>query len=71
METLLDWIAGHPHWAGAAVFLVAFSESLAIVGLVMPGAFLMFGIGALVALGHLEFLPTMAWAVAGAILGEH
>ena len=70
METLLDWIAGHPHWAGAAVFLVAFSESLAIVGLVMPGAFLMFGIGALVALGHLEFLPTMAWAVAGAILGD-
>ncbi len=70
MEALLDWIAAHPHWAGGAVFLVAFTESLAVVGLVMPGAFLMFGIGALVALGHLAFLPTMAWAVAGAILGD-
>ncbi len=70
MEALLDWIATHPTWAGLAVFLVAFSESLAIVGLIMPGAFLMFGIGALIALGHLEFLPTMAWAVTGAILGD-
>ena len=70
MEALLDWIAAHPHWAGGAVFLVAFSESLAIVGLVMPGAFLMFGIGALIGLGHLDFLPTAAWAIAGAILGD-
>ena len=70
MEALLDWIAAHPHWAGGAVFLVAFSESLAIVGLVMPGAFLMFGIGALIGLGHLAFLPTAAWAIAGAILGD-
>jgi undecaprenyl-diphosphatase len=70
VEALLDWIATHPHWAGGAVFLVAFTESLAIVGLFMPGAFLMFGIGALIALGHLAFLPTMAWAVAGALLGD-
>jgi len=70
METLLEWIATHPHWAGLAVFLVAFTESLAIVGLFMPGAFLMFGIGALIALDHLAFLPIMAWAVVGAILGD-
>ena len=67
---LLDWIAAHPHASGAVVFLIAFSESLAIVGLFMPGAVLMFGLGALIALGHLAFLPTVAWAVAGAICGD-
>ncbi|HEY5789399.1 MAG TPA: bifunctional DedA family/phosphatase PAP2 family protein, partial [Gammaproteobacteria bacterium] len=70
MDALLAWITAHPHWAGLAVWLVAFSESLAIVGLFMPGALLLFGIGTLVGLGHLELWPTLAWAFAGAVLGD-
>lgn len=67
---ILDWLAAHPGWAGALVFAVAFGESLAIVGLIVPGAILMFGFGALIATGHLEFWPTMVWAAAGAIGGD-
>lgn len=70
IQTLLDWVAAHPTWAGTIVFLIAFSESLAAVGLLMPGAVLMFGIGALIALGSLEFWSTLAWAIAGAIAGD-
>ena len=70
LTPLLDWLAIHPHWAGLAVFLIALAESLALVGLFMPGALLMFGIGALVATGTLALWPTLAWAAAGAVLGD-
>jgi len=70
LQPLLEWINLHPGWAAAFVFLVAFSESLAIVGLFMPGAMLMFGVGTLVALGNIEFWPTFWLAVAGAIAGD-
>ncbi len=67
---LLAWIENHPTWAGILVFLIAFSESLAVVGLFMPGAAMMFGIGALVGSGSLALWPTLAWAAAGAIAGD-
>lgn len=70
LQPLLNWINLHPGWAGVFVFLVAFSESLAIVGLFMPGVVLMFGVGTLVALGSIEFWPTFWLAVAGAIAGD-
>ncbi|WP_303906607.1 bifunctional DedA family/phosphatase PAP2 family protein [Thiohalomonas denitrificans] len=67
---LLAWIETHSTWAGVLVFLIAFSESLAVVGLFLPGAMLMFGIGALVGSGSLEFWPTLALAATGAIAGD-
>ncbi len=70
LQPLFDWISQHPGWAGLAVFLIAFSESLAIVGLFMPGVVLMFGIGTLVATGMMGFWPTFWLAVAGAIAGD-
>ncbi len=70
LTPLLDWIAAHPAWAGAVVFAVAFAESLALVGLFMPGALLMFAIGALVGTGTLALWPTLAFAAAGAIAGD-
>jgi undecaprenyl-diphosphatase len=70
IQPLLDWISLHPTWAGITVCLVALTESLAIVGLFMPGVILMFGIGTLIATGNLEFWPTLWWAVAGAIAGD-
>jgi undecaprenyl-diphosphatase len=53
--SLLDWVGAHAIWAGPVIFLVALLESLALVGLVVPGAFLMFGFGALIGSGRLEF----------------
>ncbi|KVW97864.1 bifunctional DedA family/phosphatase PAP2 family protein [Thiobacillus denitrificans] len=69
-NTLIAWIARHPEWAYATVFLAAFSESLAVVGLFIPGALVMFGAGAVVAVGSLELWVTLVWAVAGAIAGD-
>lgn len=70
LQPLLDWIAGHQTWAGIVVFLIAFTESLAIVGLFIPGAILMLAVGALIGTGTLPFWTTFWWAVAGAVAGD-
>jgi len=66
----LAWLAQHPYWAASLIFFVALAESLAVVGLAVPGAALMIAAGALVALGALAFWPTLLLAVAGAIVGD-
>jgi undecaprenyl-diphosphatase len=70
LQPLLDWVAQNPNWAGAAVFLVSFSESMAIVGLLIPGVAMMFVAGALIAADALDFWPIFAWAVTGAVAGD-
>ncbi len=70
LQALLGWIAGHPQTAGLIIGAIAFTESLVIVGLVMPGAVLLFGAGALLATGALEPIPTLLWASAGALAGD-
>ena len=70
IQSTLNWIAANPGWMGLVVFLTSLAESLAIVGLFVPGAMLMFGFGALIGLGHLPFWPVFGWAVAGAVVGD-
>ncbi len=70
LAPLLSWIGAHPQWAGGLLFFVAFAESLAVVGLFVPGAMLMFGAGALIATGHLDFWWAAGWAALGAIAGD-
>ncbi len=64
------WVAQHPHWTGAGVALVALLESLALVGMLVPGVALMFAAGALIGFGVLPFWPICGWAVAGAVVGD-
>ncbi|MCU7906595.1 MAG: VTT domain-containing protein [Candidatus Thiodiazotropha sp. (ex Epidulcina cf. delphinae)] len=68
--SLAAWIGQHAFWAGLVVFLVAFSESVALFGLLVPGVVMMFGFGALIATGILNFWPVFWWAVAGAVAGD-
>ncbi len=70
IETISHWTAAHPGWAGWLVFAIALGESLAVVGLFVPGAVLMFVVGALVGGGMMELWPTLAWAAAGAVAGD-
>jgi membrane protein DedA with SNARE-associated domain/membrane-associated phospholipid phosphatase len=69
-QDLLIWVAANPGWAHLIVFLVALVESLAIVGLIVPGVIMMTGAGALIAAGALDFWPVCLWAVAGAVTGD-
>jgi len=70
IQPLIDWIQMHPNWAWSAVFLISLSESLAVIGLIVPGIVMMTAIGALIGAGVLAPLPTLSWAVLGAIVGD-
>lgn len=67
---LAAFISQHPTLTYGAVFLVSVSESLALVGLLVPGTVIMFGVGAVVAVGSLGLLPVLVLAAAGAITGD-
>ena len=70
IQDLLNWISLHPHAFVVAVYFVALFESLVVLGLLIPGAALLFGAGALMATGALPIAPIMLSASAGAITGD-
>ncbi len=70
LQVFIDWIAAHHHWAYFFVFIIAGAESLAVVGVLVPGIALMLGIGTLVGLGALHLGYCLLWAVLGAIAGD-
>lgn len=56
MQALLEhFILQSAVYSLIAVLLVAFLESLALVGLILPGTVLMAGLGALIGSGELNF----------------
>jgi len=69
-QQLLHWVNANPGWAGAVVFLMAFAESMAVVGMVVPGVAILFAVGALIGAGALDFWRMAAWAAVGAVLGD-
>lgn len=69
-NAFLSLAGQHPTAALLLVGLVAFGESLAIVGTIVPAAAVMFAAGALVGHGTLNLTWTLAVATAGAILGD-
>ncbi len=70
LQAILDWVAAHPNLSGLIVFLVAMGESLAVVGVILPGAVLLFAFGALIATGTLPLVTTLLAASLGAFVGD-
>lgn len=63
-------ITQHGAWAGPIVGLLAFGESLALVGLFIPATAVMISVGGLIGTGVLDPAPILFWAAAGAIAGD-
>jgi undecaprenyl-diphosphatase len=70
LADLMQWIEAHPNWAGLVVLVVSGLESFLVVGLFVPGSVVMFGIGAMIAAGSMELLPTLVLAAIGAVIGD-
>ncbi len=70
MNELLNWTSAHSAWSGLIVFVIAFVESLILVGILVPGILILLGIGALIALGALDFYLIWLAASAGAFAGD-
>lgn len=69
-QLFISWIELHASWAELIVFFIALVESLAIVGLLVPGVAMMFAAGALIGNETLSFFPVCLAAVLGAIAGD-
>jgi membrane protein DedA with SNARE-associated domain len=69
-DQLLNLIKDHHVWAGPAVGLLAFGESMAVVGVLLPGTPALIVIGGLVGSGILAPAPVLVGAVFGAVLGD-
>ncbi len=70
VNALFAWVAAHPGWMSFVIFASAAAESLTIVGVIIPGALVMFSLGALIGLGHVDFWPAYWWSTWGAIVGD-
>ncbi|MGV8944459.1 bifunctional DedA family/phosphatase PAP2 family protein [Thermomonas sp.] len=69
-DSTVAWISAHPQLAGGLVFLIAFCDSLAVVGIVVPALPLLFAVGTLIGLGHLNGPYALLCAAAGAFAGD-
>jgi undecaprenyl-diphosphatase len=67
---VIEWMQHHADWAYVSIFVIALVESLAIIGLFIPGVALMIGAGGLIASGILNFSITCASVFAGAVIGD-
>lgn len=69
-DSTIAWISAHPHAAGGLVFLIAFCDSLAVVGILVPALPLLFAVGTLIGLGHLDGPYALLCAAFGAFTGD-
>jgi membrane protein DedA with SNARE-associated domain/membrane-associated phospholipid phosphatase len=69
-NALLDWIAAHPIAAGIAVFAIALSDSLIILGTIVPALPLLFAVGMLIGLGQISGPYAVVSAALGAFVGD-
>ena len=70
-EQIIAFIREHRAWAPVAVFALAFLESVALIGLVLPFWGMLVGIGALLGGSHgPEFWTLLTAAAVGAALGD-
>jgi membrane protein DedA with SNARE-associated domain len=71
MQALLEhFITQSVMYSLIAVALVAFLESLALVGLILPGTVMMAGLGALIGSGEVNFWQAWLAGIIGCLLGD-
>jgi membrane protein DedA with SNARE-associated domain len=67
---MLTWLNANPGWGVVFVFVVSLLESVVLVGILLPGIMILFGVGALIGLGVMDMVPVWIAASSGAFLGD-
>jgi len=67
---VIDFVGSHPHFALIAVFLLALSEAIPVVGTVVPGSTSILGISALATTADINPWVLLIAATVGAIVGD-
>lgn len=70
LQPLIDWLKLNPDWLFFSTFLIAFIESLALAGIIVPGVLMLFLVASVA--GHLDFslISLLMAGFLGAILGD-
>jgi membrane protein DedA with SNARE-associated domain len=69
-STLVDFVHAHSQYTHIAIFLLALSEAIPVVGTVVPGSTLIIGISALATSANANPWLLVIAATAGAIIGD-
>jgi len=70
LEPLTAWLHHHPYWSLFLAFFIAFIESLAFIGSIIPGTVVMTALGILAGSGVMRIDLTFIFAALGAIIGD-
>ncbi|MBS7418909.1 bifunctional DedA family/phosphatase PAP2 family protein [Pseudomonas syringae] len=70
LNGMTGWLTANPSWVAVVIFLVAFIECVAIVGIVVPGTVIMFAIAALAGSGILPLSEVLLLGFLGGLLGD-
>lgn len=70
INLLIDFINTHPNFIYTSIFLVSLTESLLLVGLIIPGSTIMIAIAAILGTVDINIKIVIAVAIVGAILGD-
>lgn len=70
LAALNHWLLHSPQIALSVIFVVTFIESLAIIGLLLPGTVLMTTVGALIGSGKIDFYWAWLAASSGCLAGD-
>lgn len=69
-EQILAFLESNSSWLGVSIFIIAFLECLALVGLIMPGVVMMFAVAALAGKTNMPLWQAILWAWSGGLLGD-
>jgi len=70
LQPFIAWLRAHPNLAVSAAFFIAFGESLAFLGLLIPGTVIMSAVGTLVGAQIIPAFTTILFGILGAIIGD-
>jgi len=70
IAAIIDLVTAHHNWAYGLVLLLAMSEAVPVVGLLVPATAIILGVSALTPIGAVGLWPLMICATTGAILGD-
>lgn len=70
LQAILQWSSSSPYWLGAAIFIAAFLECLALVGIILPGVVLMFGLALIAGSSSLGLPSVLLLAWLGGLCGD-
>ena len=70
LNDAVSWLQAHQDWLALMIGAIAFMESLAIVGLVLPGVVMLFAAASLAGGGALDVWTMLFAGFVGALLGD-